>query len=461
MILQEGAIMRKNIRIEFTDERIIPNGGLAVVGSILGKSDFIKKANRMKVPREHLQAPIKNGDVFLTYIGMLCMGKPSFEAVHEMDDDPQFYKDALGIAYAIPSSETLRQRMDEIGTSVHSAILKENVAMMKANGIQPSPLDNGMVPVDMDVSPFDNSKTKKEGVSRTYKGCDGYAPIFAYIGREGYLADLELRAGKQHCQKDTPEFLRETIEHCRQLTDRDLLFRLDSGNDATENMGILLEKGCYFIIKRNLRKEDRNGWLEMAKKHSGDITSPRDGKTVYIGSDWKEISYTDENGAEKSATLRMGYEIIERTTDKHGQFLLVPDVEVNMWWTNTDFTDRELIGLYHAHGESEQFHSELKSDMDLERLPSGKFGTNALVLDLAILAYNILRMIGCESLGHRNPRMKRAVRRRRHRTVIENLMHMACHVTEHARSLVLGLGKSNVWRDVFQYVYTSFIWFTP
>jgi len=78
----------------------------------------------------------------------------------------------------------------------------------------------------------------------------------------------------------------------------------------------------------------------------------------------------------------MGYEIIERTIDKKGQFLLVTDIEVSMWRTNTDFTDREVIGHYHAHGESEQFHSELKTDMDLERLPSGKFETNELVLEL-------------------------------------------------------------------------------
>ncbi len=64
-------------------------------------------------------------------------------------------------------------------------------------------------------------------------------------------------------------------------------------------------------------------------------------------------------------------------------------------------TDREVIGLYHAHGECEQFHSEIKTDMDVERLPSGKFETNELVLELTILAYNILRMIGQESIGRK------------------------------------------------------------
>ena len=36
-----------------------------------------------------------------------------------------------------------------------------------------------MVPVDIDVTPMDNSKTSKQGVSRTYKGFDGYAPMIA------------------------------------------------------------------------------------------------------------------------------------------------------------------------------------------------------------------------------------------------------------------------------------------
>ena len=164
--------MRKNITVEFTNERIIPSGGLAVVGAILGKNDFVKRCNRMKVDCNHPQHQIKNGDIMLTYIGMQCMGKPSFEAVHEMDDHPDFYKDALGICYAIPSSEPLRQRFDLIGSSIRRQVLDENIHMLKSNGIVPSKLPCGYVPVDMDVSPFDNSKTSKEGVSRTYKGGD-------------------------------------------------------------------------------------------------------------------------------------------------------------------------------------------------------------------------------------------------------------------------------------------------
>ena len=315
----------KNIIVEFTNERIIPASGLAVVGTLLGKSGFIKKLNRMDITSNRSQHQIKNGDIVLTYLGMLCMGKPYFEAVHEMDDDKDFYKTALFITRRIPSEETLRQRMDDIGDSLRQTILEQNVEMLLANKIQPTALANGLVLVDIDVTPMDNSKSKKEGVSRTYKGFDGYTPMMAYIGTEGYAINFELREGKQHCQKGTVEFLQETIKLCHKLTDKPLLICLDSGNDSIDNVAVLMDTGCFFIIKRNLRRESTDDWFEMAKQYFQNVNSPRDGKTVYIGSDWKTVTSKQFN---KEFTLRTGYEITERTIDKYGQFNLVPDVEV-------------------------------------------------------------------------------------------------------------------------------------
>ena len=392
----------KKIIVEVSNERLITPSGLSLVGGALGKSDLVKRANRSKIDNKRSQPQIKNGDILLTYIGLLCQGKPSFEAVRELHADPEYYKAALGISYAIPSAETLRQRMDLIGSSLRNEILAANVTMFNTIGVRPSPLPCDLVPVDIDVTPCDNSKTSKEGVSRTYKGFDGYAPIMAYIGDEGFLVNTELREGKQHSQKGTPDFLRETL-------------RLAHQQDCCK-----------------------------------DIRHPREGKTVYIGSSWKDVPYTTVNGEQKTICLRIGYEIIERTIDKHGQYLFPADIEVNTWWTNLGQSDDDVIRLYHEHGESEQYHSEIKTDMDVERFPSGKFDTNELVLELTVLAYNVLRIIGQKSLKSGSaPKTKRKVKRRRIRTVISNLVLIAGHVKEHARRLILSLGKSNVWIPVF------------
>ena len=303
----------KKIHIEFSDERLITPSGLVFVGQILGKSSFVKKINRAPISKDYLQKQIKNGDVLLTYIGMLCQGKPQYEAVREMMDDPDYYKYALGISYAIPSAETLRQRFDMIGDSLRKDIQQANVDMLREMHIEPT--------------------------------------------------------------------------------------ALDSGNDASENIGIFMEESykynnVSFIIKRNPRQESKEEWLESVRECCQNIQHPRDGKTVYIGQTFRNVTYSLSDNEEKTVGIRTIYEITERTIDRYGQYFIVPDIELGTYWTNTSLPDETVIDLYHAHGESEQYHSEIKTDMDVERLPSGKFESNKLVLELTMIAYNILRIIG-------------------------------------------------------------------
>ena len=448
---------KPRFKVVFSNERIITPSGLGIIGGMLGKSDLVKRCNRIPVDKKRSEPQIKNGDILLSYIGLLCQGKPYFDAVNEMKDDPEFYKDALGLVRSIPSAETLRQRMDNIGSSLRSQILEANIDMFRTHNVMPTTLSTGEVPLDIDVTPFDNSKSCKEGVSRTYKGFDGYAPMMAYIGKEGFLVNTELREGRQHCQKGTPRFLKETLHLSHKMTEAPLLIRMDSGNDAKENLGILLEDGSWFIVKRNPRGwETKDEWLAKVKECCKDVRKPRDGKSVYVGSSWKEVEYATSDGVVKRICMRIVYEVIERTIDKYGQILLASDIELNTWWTNLGWTDDEIIASYHAHGESEQYHSEIKTNMDVERLPSGKFETNELVLELAIIAYNLLRMMGQESLRHK-PDQKRRVKRRRLRTVIDNLIRCASHITNHARQQIMALGRSNTWRFAFSQLWLRFV----
>lgn len=216
----------------------------------------------------------------------------------------------------------------------------------------------------------------------------------AYLGAEGYLVNTQLREGSQHCQKDTPAFLRQTLRLCKEITNAPLLIRLDSGNDVAENVGILLETGAYYVIKCNLRRENQYEWADKIRSWCVNKTKVRQGKTLYIGSTFNDISYVTEDGEHKTVCNRIVYEMIERTEIADGQILLEPDIELKMYWTNLGQSDQAIIDLYHAHGECEQFHSEIKTDMGVERLPSGKFDTNELVVELTVIANNVLRLLG-------------------------------------------------------------------
>ncbi len=123
------------------------------------------------------------------------------------------------------------------------------------------------------------------------------------------------------------------------------------------------------------------------------------------------------------------FKVTERYVDKSGTELLFPNIEVETFWTNLGEEPEEVIELYHAHGTSEQFHSELKSDMGVERLPSGKFAVNAVILHIAMVAFNALRLIGQTALLFKTDLpYEHNVTRKRLRKVIDDLIRVGARL---------------------------------
>jgi hypothetical protein len=267
------------------------------------------------------------------------------------------------------------------------------------------------------------------------------------MGKEGYMIDNELRPGSQHCQEGTPEFLRLLLERLPDgLGSLPLLFRLDSGNDSIDTIKALFNdtnvKGRFMILKRNTRRESSEKWLEYAEAH-GKAKQARVGKTVWTGHAYD----IHPDGFDK---IHCVYEITERTTDEYGNPLLIHDIEVNTWWTNLPYAAETVIGLYHDHGTSEQYHSELKHDMDIERLPSGKFNVNELYLMIGMNAYNVLRFIGQSAKGIKAaiPVKSRSLRMRLGK-VIQNIIGIAIKYVSHAGKKIIKIWEDNPWRKLY------------
>lgn len=410
--------------------------GLALVGHAVNKfTDLVKQART--VPKRH---GIPNIDLIRTFTGLLCLGKSDFEAVENARQDP-FFKAALGIKQ-MPSSARLRQRFDEDARALIPLLDAASVTFLSRSDAPITALSTGHVALDMDVFPMDNSNTKKEGVSYTYKGHDGYAPMAAYLGAEGWCLACELREGSQHAQKEFVYVLERVVPRARQLTSAPLLVRLDSAHDAGVNRRWFEQQAAVdYLIKWNPRSDTAENWLERFEKH-GVWTTPREGKRIGIFSDSVEehTGELDSEGTSVSRQIRRIMRLIERTIDRNGQALLLPQYTLEGWWTSLDedtASDEEIIALYKDHATAEQFHSEFKTDLDIERLPSGKFDTNDLVLAHATLAYNILRWIGLRGLLGADAPVRHAAKRRRLRTVMQELMYMAGRMIVSGRQQVL------------------------
>ncbi|MFN2108066.1 MAG: IS1380 family transposase [Anaerolineae bacterium] len=443
--------MRRFI-ITKSEADLTSHAGLGLIGMALNERTDLAIGAEAVSPLRSDAMP--HASMLSSYVALLCLGKSDFEAINGFREDA-YFAGALGLDQ-VPSEGILRQRMDAHAADYQRIVEEAAIAFLRRSGARLTALDNGLMPLDCDVTPFINSQSKKEGVSRTYKGEDGYAPMAAYLGQEGYCLELELRAGSQHCQKGTPAFLQRVLGRARQLTAAPLLLRLDGGNDAIENIAVVEAHNeqearavpAHYLIKWNPRQESPEKWLAYAEEH-GHWSEPRPGKRVALFAVHETRTF---NGYDYP--LRRVMRVIERTIDKRGQRLLVPEIEIEGWWTSLAFEEQRIIALYADHGTSEQYHSEFKTDLDIERLPSGKFATNALILACAQLAYNILRWLGQNGLlGPHAPPRHRA-KRRRIRTVMQELMYLAARMIHTGRQIKLAFGYGCAVVPIFRRLYT-------
>jgi hypothetical protein len=226
---------------------------LAFVGKYLKRVDV----NALIDPKFPVRSGVANSEILKNHLALLCMGKSDFDAIESFRDNA-FFKRALGLA-VVPSSPTLRQRMDTHAASWFELIPQMNQLLLgsRINGkaIDFGALECGYTPVDLDTFAMDNGGTKKELVGRTYAGVDGYCPFAVYLGSLGYCLELALRPGVQHSAAKSEYNFERALPMAASLESSALLVRADSGFCSVKLMqsitaqAKLVAREIAFIIK--------------------------------------------------------------------------------------------------------------------------------------------------------------------------------------------------------------------
>jgi len=372
-----------NIKFRASRRTLTSHAGLSIIGQCFEIAGVDSIDSRFPTT-----LGMRTSDVIKSYLGLLCLGMSDYDAVENFRRDKPFQQ--LLTLQKVPSAATLRQRLEKLAANDLQARTATWSTTLLSLIEAPITAETTHVCLDIDTFVMDNSNSKKEGVSRTYQKVDGYTPIAAYLGNEGWCLGLELRPGKQHTMKESNAFLERVLPRAQCLTKQPILLREDSGFDSQAL------------------------WPQTVSIHD-------DNKTEYV--------------------VQRVMRLVERTADRDGQLLLEPDYELEGWWTSLDEAPEAVIKRYQAHATHEQFHSEIKTDLDLERLPSGKFATNDLILHLAQLAYNILRLMGQLGMTGELSPVRHPAKRRRIRTVLQELVHRAALVIHKARQIILDFGQ--------------------
>jgi len=428
-----------NVKFRASGRTLTSHAGLSIIGQCIELAGVDSLDGRFPTSQG-----VRASDIIKSYLGLLCLGMSDFDAIENVRQDTPF-KQLLNLQ-KVPSTATLRQRLEKLAANDLQARTATWSTTLLSLAEAPITAETTHVCLDIDTFVMDNSNTKKEGVTPTYQKVDGYTPIAAYLGNEGWSLGLELRPGKQHTMKESNAFLERVLPRAYHLTDAPLLLREDSGFDSQEHLALLEQQrqACAddgrvldYIVKWNPRrsaKDDLATWQAVAEDYWEEL---RPGKRQAL---WTQTVSIRDNDKVEYVVKRV-MRLVERTADHDGQLLIEPEYELEGWWTSLDEAPEAVIKRYQAHATHEQFHSEIKTDLDLERLPSGKFATNDLILHLAQLAYNILRLMGQLGMTGELSPVRHPAKRRRLRTVLQELVHRAALVIHKARQIILDFGQ--------------------
>ncbi len=451
----------KNAIIEQDDVVQSSFGGLAFIIGILDSLTCLAKLDSLlPPPNGHAWNWIRYSDVARLMIAMLCLRHTHFE------DAREFERDTLvrAIAGTPISPESLRQKLDILAACPEAERIVCEAALQAASqaAMQDAACgDRRLIPLDIDPTPLDNRGSKKEKTGRTYDSGWGYCPMTSFVGTVPLFP--ELRPGPQHSIKGTPDFMKRCLAGTDSLCiPREmLLFRADCGLDGIGLVEFLLDAGVPFIIKRNARGAGRlSGAALLAKAKAAGAAPEEDGKIR--GRRYYRLEIDDCPPALKGRNLRCIAEVRTSEFMPDGTRYISEELgaEAATWWTSLPDADpRTVVMLYHDHATMEQHHGELKTDMGIERLPSGKFETNRLYLQLAYVAMTVNRLIGDRAAAcdpSLSPRPSRpAPKRLRMRTILKRYVFVPCRLVWTGRRFKIVLTSGYAHYDVFREIHAQ------
>ena len=206
--------------LQKSTQNVNSNAGVFLAKQLLDRmGGFSRFDGWQKAARSVPCQRYSNSSLVKAQVALMSLGKTSFSdiAAHQRDD---LFADA--IRGDVPSEPTFRQRLGVIAAihGVRDVVDDLNLDLLrraKDFGTVRTPGGTYM-PLDMDVSVLVNDDCRKERVGFTYHRVNGYAPIFATLGTNGFQLANELRPGEQHSQKDFIPFFQRAVGMASLLT---------------------------------------------------------------------------------------------------------------------------------------------------------------------------------------------------------------------------------------------------
>jgi hypothetical protein len=402
--------------VEFDDERVVSDAGIALVATLVGRLGIEALAGRLVRLRRDRPGAANAGRKVMALLYSMVLGADCIDDTDVLRAGRT--RRLLGGWLPAPSTLGTFLRAFTFGhVRQLDALLGRALERAWKAGAGPGA---GRLVVDVDSFVGEVCGRLKQGAAYGYTHLLGYHPILATRADTRETLHIRLRKGSANTQKGIKRFCEELIARVDRAGASGVkLLRADSGFWNTKVFALLEQAGWQYSIGVRMIKTVRAA-VEAIDEHA-----------------WQRIDYPDDGEAQIAETVYDGRRLIVRRTRLLGaQAELWPDWRHFAFLTNRT-EDLALVEAEHRdHAVVEQVIADLK-DQALAHFPSGHFYANAAWTVLGALAHNLQRWTQLLGLPDTTVRSARTLRRR--------LLQVPGRLTRHARGWTLHLPARWPW----------------
>ena len=386
MKCSRAAVHRKSHRlpeIRFEDQRLTSFAGLIVFQSLFNRLGL--KGQLTGCFRHLKVSPIfGHGLTVLLLIVHLLLGYRRLQDMRYYQDDPMARR-LLGLE-RLPDVATVSRTLAGMDNRSADQLRRLNRQQVLR---RLSRLSLARITLDFDGSVLSSGRFAEGtavGFNRKKKGQRGYYPLFCTLAQTGQVLDVWHRPGNVHDSNGAKTFIVDCIREIRAILPRAAIeVRMDSAFFSDDIVGMLHAQGVEFTIsvpferftelkgmvegrKRWRRLNDRCGFFESRWKPKSWGAKQR---FVFIRTRNRK-QYKEPVQLDLFIPYEYGYDFKVVVTNKH-------------------LGARKVLSYHNGRGAQEGIFAELKSQTQMDYIPTRRQAGNRVFVLAAMLAHNLNR----------------------------------------------------------------------
>jgi Transposase DDE domain group 1 len=404
MKCSKAAIHRKTHgipEIRFEDQRLTSFAGLVVFQSLFSHIDL--KQHLSECFRHLRVSPIfGHGVIVMLLIIHLLLGYRRLQDMRYYQDDPMVRR-LLGVS-RLPDVATVSRTL--AGLDDRSVLNLRRFSRQRVLE-QLGRLGLARVTLDFDGSVLSTGRFAEGtavGFNKKKKGHRSYYPLFCTVAQTGQVLDVWHRPGNVHDSNGAKAFIEACIREIRAILPHCVIeARMDSAFFSDDIVGMLNEKGVEFTLSVPFERftalkamiENRKRWRRL------------NGQWSFFESNWKPASWSD----------RYRFVFVRSKNRRQAKGAVQLDLFIPYEYgydfkvivTNKRLSAKKALAFHHGRGAQEGVFAELKSQTQMDYVPTRTKAGNQVYLLSAVLAHNLNRelQIHCYE-QERNTTEKRA-----------------------------------------------------